>query len=149
MLRARDAILISVMLLLASCEVRREKPAADRPQAPPPSEPAAPAPVAPQPRVPVPGHLIDALDVEELRRQGLKDPLAQIVGSLVAHGEVIPHEGLHGSTMHFFPESVHILDQRWVYAYFEDGHVSGHGIFRYTVQPDSSLAFTVVYSELD
>jgi len=96
------------------------------------------------------GHTINAVDVDALRRQGLSDPIVQIVDSLMMHPELIPHEGELGGRMGFYSaREIHILDDSWVYAQFDDGHVQGRGIFRYTVQADSSLAFVVVYSEVD
>jgi hypothetical protein len=49
----------------------------------------------------------------------------------------------------YYPEKIHVLDEHWVYAEFDDGHIGGHGVFAYKVEPDSSLSFRVVYSEID
>jgi hypothetical protein len=49
-----------------------------------------------------PGHLINTVGVEALRREGLSDPIGQIVDSLMAHREVIPHEGVLGGRMGFY-----------------------------------------------
>jgi hypothetical protein len=95
-----------------------------------------------------PGHAIGRYQVEELRRQGLPDPIAQLIASLQSHREIIPHPGVNGGTMAFYdPESIHVLDSKWVFALFDDGHVGGRGIFAFTVLPDSSIAWKVVITE--
>jgi hypothetical protein len=94
--------------------------------------------------------LINTVGVEALRREGLSDPIGQIVDSLMAHREVIPHEGVLGGRMGFYSaQGIHVLDESWVFAKFEDGHIQGRGLFRYAIQADSSLTFEVVYSEVD
>jgi hypothetical protein len=96
-----------------------------------------------------PGHPIKRYQVEELRRQGLTDPIAQLIASLQSHREIIPHPGVLGGTMGFYyPENIHVLDSNWVFALFDDGHVAGRGIFAFTVLPDSSIAWKVVITEL-
>jgi hypothetical protein len=96
------------------------------------------------------GHIINALEIEDLHRKGLRDPIPQLVDSLLAHPEVIPHPGVLGGTMAFYyPWKIHVLDDGWIYAVFDDGHIQGRGIFSYEVQPDSSLMFHAVYTVVD
>ncbi len=93
----------------------------------------------------MPGHALDAYDIEELQRRGLTDPIPQIISSLMSHGAIIPQAGVLGGTMGFYSaESIHVLDDSWVYAEFEDGHIQGRGIFEYTIQADSTIAWKVV-----
>lgn len=147
MLRTRWALLLSVTLSLAACESRQEPRPEERPRAAPETIPADRTTERLQPVGT--GHLINAIEIEELREQGLRDPVSQIVDSLMAHPELIPHEGVLGGTMGFYsPTYIHILDGSWIFADFDDGHIMGRGVFSYAVQPDSSLTFRVVHSEI-
>ena len=56
------------------------------------------------------------------------DPIPQIVDGLMAHPELIPHEGVLGGTMGFYAaREIHILDGSCMYAEFNDGHIQGRG----------------------
>jgi hypothetical protein len=95
------------------------------------------------------GHVINGSDVEQLKRQGLADPITQVVDSLAAHPEIIPYGApSRGRAGFYWREGIHILDRSWVYAIFSDGHFEGRGLFEYAVRPDSSIAFRLVYSDL-
>jgi hypothetical protein len=97
-----------------------------------------------------PGHAIKLYEVEALRRLGLRDPIAQIVDSLVSHPEVIPHAGVLGGTMGFYArDAISVLDEARVYARFDDGHIEGFGLFQFEIRPDTSIAWTVLYSTVD
>ena len=96
-----------------------------------------------------PGHLIRRYQLEQLAALGLSDPISQIVDSLRAHPEVIPFDGILGGTMGFYyPDRIHVLSPSWVYAEFDDGHISGRGVFAYSVQADTSFLWTVVTATL-
>jgi hypothetical protein len=141
-LRSRAAIAFVLLLLGGGCEqVKKEEPAHPSVEPAPPDTPA--------PRAGASNHLIAAHEIEELRKHGLRDPIAQIVEDLRSHPEVIPHSGELGGRMGFYdPDGIHVLSSSWVYAQFEDGHVGGEGVFEFTVQPDGSLTWKVVSSRL-
>ena len=40
--------------------------------------------------------------------------------------------------------SIFVLNDRWVYAEFEDGHVGGSGIFEFHVEPGGKIQWKVV-----
>lgn len=48
--------------------------------------------------------------------------------------EIIGHEGVLGGTMQFI--QVWVLNERWVFARFEDGHYGGYGIYEYAINGD-------------
>jgi hypothetical protein len=144
------ALEIGLMVLLIGCGPKRE----DSPSvgagssAPPDSTPAQRVMAKSVPAEP--GHSIKIYEVEELRRQGLTDPIPELVVSLQSHREIIPYSGVLGGTMAFYyPDAIHVLDSKWVFAQFDDGHIGGRGIFAFTVRPDSSIAWKVVFAELD
>jgi len=149
MTAARHAILLALPVLVVGCEPARE----DRPdkhvQAGA-AESTHAERLAAYHRPAVQGHLITAREVAALREQGLRNPVQQVVDSLIAHREVIPHEGVLGGTIRFHPDyAIHVLDDSWVYASFDDGHIQGRGIFSYEVQPDSSISFRAELSVID
>jgi hypothetical protein len=84
-----------------------------------------------------PGHLISEQEIEALQRKGLSDPVRQLVKSLQAHPEIIPHDGILGGTMGFYDDKeICVLNARAVFARFDDGHIDGSGVFEFTVQTD-------------
>lgn len=87
-----------------------------------------------------PQHLIRDWQIEDLKREGLNDPVPTLVADLARHPELIPFPGVLGGTMGFYDSTqIHVLDDQWVYAYFEDGHISGYGLFRYRIMPGGRI----------
>jgi hypothetical protein len=139
------ALALAILIFLGSgCEqVKKTEPSQ-------PSREPAPAKTTLPPQRESSAHPIGASEIEDLRKHGLRDPIAQIVEDLRSHPEVIPHPGELGGNMGFYdPDGIHVLSARWVYARFDDGHITGDGVFEFTVQPDGSLAWKVVSSRLD
>ena len=92
--------------------------------------------------------LLETYEVEELRRQGLDDPAAELRSSLTSHPEIIPCQAVLGGKMGFYhPESIVLLTPPWVFAGFGDGHVGGVMLLRYAVLEDGSIRWTPVWSE--
>jgi hypothetical protein len=97
-----------------------------------------------------PFHLISEDEIEVLRAQGLTDPVRQVVASLRAHPEVIPQPGVLGGRMWFPTDSdIWVLNARIVFARFEDGHIAGSGVFEFTVNADTSIAWRVLSSRIE
>lgn len=95
-------------------------------------------------------HPIQQWQVDGLRREGLADPVTAVVRDLYAHPGLIPFPGVLGGTMSFYDTTqVYVLNDRWVYAYFEDGHISGYGLFQYTVGDSGRISWRVVDAFLD
>mgnify|MGYP006864899488 FL=1 len=90
--------------------------------------------------------------LDHLREKGLKDPLVDLARDLRAHPELIPRNPAPqgGGGFGFYdPEGIHLLTTRWVLAYFEDGHVSGHMILEFSVGDSGQIAWKVLASVLD
>lgn len=144
----KPAIPLAIFVLLASgCEqANKTEPARDQPAHPAPADTTA---AAPAPRE-TSAHPIATYEIEELRKQGLSDPIVQIVEDLRNHPEVIPHSGALGSKMGFYdPDGIRVLSSHWVYARFEDGHIGGSGVFEFAVRPGGKLSWSVVSSRLE
>lgn len=89
-------------------------------------------------------------EIEELKKKGLKNPVADLVADLQGHPELIPHEAVLGGTMAFgFPEKIYVLTEHYVLAYFEDGHIGGWMVLEYSVARGGKISWRVIDSRLD
>jgi hypothetical protein len=96
------------------------------------------------------GSPIHGLYIRGLRDQGLANPVRDLIADLQHHPEVIPHPGVSGGRMGFYdPDRIRVLNDSWVYAPFEDGHVAGDAILGYRVAPGGRISWRVVVSRLE
>jgi hypothetical protein len=72
-----------------------------------------------------------------------------VFADLARHPELIPFPGYEGGTMRFYPGECRLVAPGWVYGYFEDGHISGHGLFEYQKGPDRRLSWKRLAARLD
>lgn len=94
--------------------------------------------------------LLSHFEINRLKRMGLNNPVDDITGDLLKRSDLIPYEGVLGGTMAFYsPENIHILSSEWVFAYFEDGHIRGEMLLKYSVEPNGSITWEVIDSRLD
>lgn len=88
---------------------------------------------------------IDEHQIEKLQKKGLSDPVNDLRKDLMGEPELITREGVLGGIMGFyFSEGIHVLNERWVFAYFEDGHVGGSMLLRFDVLPDGGIKWEVI-----
>ena len=71
--------------------------------------------------------------IQAMQRRGLARPDVQLRSDLAQQPELIRHEPVLGGSMYFVPEGIHILNDRWVLATFEDGHIRGQMLLEYEV----------------
>jgi len=91
----------------------------------------------------------DKSTILELQREGFTGQLKDIVADLKMHTELIPYKGILGGTMGFYGDNdIHVLTNRWVFAYFQDGHISGYMLLRYNIN-NGSISWKVIDSYLD
>ena len=72
----------------------------------------------------------------------LENPETFIVESLERNSKLIPEESVLGGTMRFV--DTEILNDRFIWAYYEDGHVAGEAIFQYKLNEADSIDFKLV-----
>lgn len=78
--------------------------------------------------------LLDQQQIKSLQRKGLENPVEDLRNDLMKADVKIKRQGVLGGTMGFYmPEAIHILNEQWVMAYFEDGHVAGALFLKYEV----------------
>ncbi len=81
-------------------------------------------------------------DGSNLLRQGIESPGEFIEKSLREKPELIPLKGVLGGTMRY--GKIQPLGSQWVIAYYDDGHIEGRAIFRYTLNSQGKLDFKLL-----
>ena len=88
---------------------------------------------------------LDRRQVDALVKRGLNDPVSQIRNALVNDpGLIISSSVLGGSMGFYYRDGIHILNERWVFAYFEDGHVAGAMLLRYDILNNGEIGWEVL-----
>jgi len=92
------------------------------------------------------GMLLEDYEIEQLQKAGLSDPVSQLQEDLRAHVDMLPFKGKVGGTMAF--GRIVLLNRRWVYAEFDDGHYGGVVLFEYEVLPSGTVQWTIIKTRL-
>ncbi|HPN57965.1 MAG TPA: hypothetical protein PLU11_02290 [Chitinophagaceae bacterium] len=82
------------------------------------------------------------IEIDKLRAKGIQHPEQEITIDLLNKPNLIPYLGVLGGTMRF--GDIKLLGDRWVVAYFADGHIDGEMILRYTITKDLKIKWTVI-----
>jgi hypothetical protein len=83
--------------------------------------------------------------VENLMKKGLKNPVENIRDDLGRDPDLINLPAVHGGKMGFyFRDGIHILNEKWVMAYFEDGHIAGALLLKYEIEDDGNIRWEVL-----
>ncbi|HYH55448.1 MAG TPA: hypothetical protein VD772_02485 [Anseongella sp.] len=75
--------------------------------------------------------LFDETDIRYFNGKGLKNPEQAILNDLYQQEDLVPEEAVLGGRMKIWHAV--LLSRNWALAYFEDGHVAGNMLLRYTV----------------
>ncbi len=82
---------------------------------------------------------------EELKKMGLHNPVEDLRDDLVTDPDLIKTSAVLGGKMGFyFRDGIHILNKRWVFAYFEDGHIAGAMLLRYIIDQQGNIEWEVI-----
>lgn len=81
-------------------------------------------------------------EIDELKAKGIADPQNYISNDLMNKPQLIPYGGVLGGTMRFW--KVTLLGNKWAIAYFEDGHIAGRGLYKYSINKDRSIKWTII-----
>lgn len=88
---------------------------------------------------------LDSSQLEDLIKKGLENPVEELRNDLVGDPELIRSSGVLGGSMGFyFRDGIHILNKRWVFAYFEDGHLAGALLLRYEIDNEGLISWEVI-----
>jgi hypothetical protein len=86
---------------------------------------------------------------QEIKRTGLSEPIRELTDDLRQHPEIIPFKGAFGGRMGFYdPIGITVLDAKWVFARFEDGHVGGNCLLEYEVGHGKKISWKMIRSRL-
>ncbi|WP_156774650.1 hypothetical protein ACN2MM_08015 [Alkalilimnicola ehrlichii MLHE-1] len=107
--------------------------------------PEAPAPAA-RPRA----LGLSTFGIRQLEQAGLgDDPEQGLLDDLQGRPDLIPEEPVLGGTHYFVAEEMAVLNDHWVYAVFEDGHIRGAAIFAFEVDGDGAIRWEAVLSRVE
>jgi hypothetical protein len=81
----------------------------------------------------------------DLYIDSINDPISYLKKELIKRNDLIPYSGVLGGTMGFYDEnSIHVLNYKWIYAYFEDGHIGGEILLEYNILEDGKILWKVI-----
>lgn len=84
----------------------------------------------------------------ELRRfaeKQITEPISFLRDRLQDRPDLIPTEAVLGGTMNFYDrEAIHVLNDKWVFATFEDGHIMGQILLGYDIDADLEIEWGVI-----
>ena len=88
---------------------------------------------------------LDKRQVEDLAMKGLANPVEDLRNDLISDPDLIGVSAVLGGQMGFyFRDGIHILNKRWVFAYFEDGHLAGAMLLRYDIVEEGRIRWEVI-----
>jgi len=80
---------------------------------------------------------LNATPSETLRLEDSTWTPKNILSDLKRHNDLIPYEGVLGGKMGFYDdEKIFLLTDRWVLAWFDDGHIAGYMLLKYQINKD-------------
>jgi hypothetical protein len=81
----------------------------------------------------------------DIKINNINDPMSYLKKDLIKRKDLIPYTGVLGGIMGFYNEnSIHILNYKWVYAHFEDGHIGGEMLLEYNIIEDGKINWKVI-----
>jgi len=90
---------------------------------------------------------LSATDIICMKKKGINDPVQNLIKDLKEHPEIIPYEGTLGGQMNFyFEKKIWILTNKWVLAYFEDGHIGGYLLLQYNINNAGKISWELISS---
>jgi hypothetical protein len=92
--------------------------------------------------------LPSSLTIDILKNKGIDD-YTIILKDLENQASLIGHGGVLGGTMMFVVEESKLLNEKYVFAYFEDGHINGYALLKYTINKNLDIEWSVLESEVN
>lgn len=75
---------------------------------------------------------LNEIMLSQMKQSGFNGDASTIIDDLMKHNELIPYKGVLGGTMGFyFKNKIYVLSDKWVLAYFDDGHIGGYMLLNY------------------
>lgn len=94
--------------------------------------------------------LLHDLELAQLKKLGLEDPVTAIKADLTTQGKLLPFQGVLGGKMAFYDRGgMVLLPGAYVYAPGDDGHYLVHAILRYGVEPGGKIQWKLLDAHRD
>lgn len=94
--------------------------------------------------------LLHDLELAQLKKLGLEDPVSALKADLAGQGELLPFPGVLGGTMSFYDkDGMVFLPGGYVYAPGDDGHYLVHAVLRFGVEPGGKIHWKLVDAHKD
>lgn len=87
------------------------------------------------------------LTIDLLKSKGIDD-YNSILKDLVNQSKLIKYDGVFGGRMQFVVEDSKLLNEKYVFAYFEDGHIAGYALLKYKINDEFKVEWSLVDSYL-
>lgn len=84
-------------------------------------------------------------DLRRFEQKGIEDPISFLRDQVQDNPELIPTEPVLGGTMSFYDrDAIQVLNDRWVLATYEDGHISGQILLEYDIDEEGEISWEVL-----
>lgn len=81
---------------------------------------------------------------EKFKSFGIENSSEYIEKQLTEHTDLIPLKALLGGTMRY--TQIKVLNEKWILAHYEDGHIAGQSIYKYDLNKNGDIDFTLLDS---
>lgn len=68
----------------------------------------------------------------------------QFLETLSTQNDLIPIKGVLGGTMKWWPSYSVVLNEKYVFGYFEDGHILGYALLEYAFDQNNTLTWKII-----
>lgn len=81
--------------------------------------------------------------ISYLSQNGFGSP-SELLETLIGQNDLIPVEGVLGGTMRWVPSDSIVLNDQYVFGIFEDGHIMGYGLLKYSFNANSNVVWELI-----
>jgi hypothetical protein len=82
-----------------------------------------------------------------LKIKNVDNPISYLKNDLMERKDLIPYQGVLGGTMGFHDKNgIRVLNRKWVYARFDDGHIGGEMLLEYSISGDGKIDWKIIES---
>ncbi len=90
-------------------------------------------------------NLVNELEIIKAEKKLNDQKYEPVIEDLIAHPELISVKGVLGGKMGFYSkEDIYVFNDRWVIARFDDGHILGAMILRYSRNDKGKMKWEIL-----
>lgn len=86
--------------------------------------------------------------IDYLAQNGFASP-SLLIDTLSDESDLIPVKGILGGTMYWIPQNSILLNDKFVFAAFEDGHVAGFALLQYSLKGQGEVTWKIIETYMD